>query len=107
MKRNGPSARKRIEAGKARRQAVPRAAHAELGVAKHGRDIVTMLEASNHDRLEQLVPVRHSRMLESPFSFFRGSAVVQAGDLSDTPSSGIVVQACGDCHLMNFGGFAT
>jgi uncharacterized protein (DUF2252 family) len=107
MTQDGSSASKRIENGKARRKTVPRAAHAELGVAKHGRDIVAMLEASNQDRLEQLVPVRHSRMLESPFAFFRGSATVQAADLSATPSSGITVQACGDCHLMNFGGFAT
>ena len=107
MAQDGSSASKRIEDGKARRKAVSRAAHAELGVAKHDRDIIAMLEASNHDRLEQLVPVRHSRMLESPFAFFRGSAVVQAADLSATPNSGIVVQACGDCHLMNFGGFAT
>jgi hypothetical protein len=87
MTQDGSSASKRIEDGKARRRAVPRAAHAELGVAKHDRDIVAMLEASNHDRLEQLVPVRHSRMLESPFAFFRGSAVVQAADLSATPNS--------------------
>ena len=107
MAQNGSSASKRIEDGKARRKAVPRAAHAELGVAKHARDVVAMLEASNQDRLAQLVPVRHSRMLESPFAFFRGSATVQAADLSTTPNSGITVQACGDCHLMNFGGFAT
>jgi uncharacterized protein (DUF2252 family) len=107
MTQDGSSASIRIEDGKARRKTVPRVAHAELGVAKHGRDIVAMLEASNQDRLEQLVPVRHSRMLESPFAFFRGSAAVQASDLSATPNSGITVQACGDCHLMNFGGFAT
>jgi uncharacterized protein (DUF2252 family) len=107
MKQEEPLASKRIEDGKARRKAVPRAAHAELGVAKRARDIVSILEASNQDRLEQLVPVRHSRMLESPFAFYRGSAAVHAADLSATPNSGIVVQACGDCHLMNFGGFAT
>ncbi len=107
MKQNGSSASKRVEGGKARRTAVPRAAHAALGVAQHGRDIVAMLEAPNQDRLEQLAPVRHSRVLESPFAFFRGSAAVQAADLSATPNSGITVQACGDCHLMNFGGFAT
>jgi uncharacterized protein (DUF2252 family) len=107
MKQDKPLANKRIEEGKARRKTVPRAAHSELGVAKNGRDIVAILETSNRDRLEQLVPVRHSRMLESPFAFYRGSAAVHAADLSATPNSGIIVQACGDCHLMNFGGFAT
>jgi uncharacterized protein (DUF2252 family) len=71
------------------------------------RDPLMMLRESNKDRIESLVPVRHSRMMESPFAFFRGSAIVQANDLSDTPSTGICVQLCGDCHLMNFGGFAT
>ena len=66
-----------------------------------------MLKASNEDRLEQLIPVRHGRMLQSPFAFFRGSAAIQAYDLDRTPASGIDVQACGDCHLVNFGGFAT
>jgi uncharacterized protein (DUF2252 family) len=54
-----------------------------------------------------LIPIRHGRMLQSPFAFFRGTALTQAHDLKGTPSSGIQVHACGDCHLMNFGGFAT
>jgi uncharacterized protein (DUF2252 family) len=66
-----------------------------------------MLEASNRGRVPGLVPIRYGRMLTSPFAFLRGSAVVMAGDLSGTPASGIRVQACGDAHLMNFGGFAT
>ncbi len=107
MKQGKLSATRRLEAGKARRKTVPRAAHTELGVAKRDRDIVAMLQASNQDRIEQLVPIRHSRMLESPFAFYRGSAAIHAADLSGTPNSGITVQACGDCHLMNFGGFAT
>jgi hypothetical protein len=57
--------------------------------------------------MPQLVPIRHSRMLTSPFAFLRGSAAVMAADLSRTPVSGLRVQACGDCHLMNFGAFAT
>jgi uncharacterized protein (DUF2252 family) len=68
---------------------------------------IAVLEKSNEDRLEDLIPIRYSRMLASPFSFLRGSAALMADDLSRTPSSGIYVQACGDCHLLNFGAFAT
>jgi len=57
--------------------------------------------------MPELVPIRHGRMVTSPFAFLRGSAVVMASDLSRTPTTGIRVQACGDCHLMNFGAFAT
>jgi uncharacterized protein (DUF2252 family) len=57
--------------------------------------------------MSDLVPIRHGRMLTSPFAFLRGSAAVMASDLSRTPVSGIRVQACGDCHLMNFGAFGT
>ncbi|MFZ0030322.1 MAG: DUF2252 domain-containing protein [Candidatus Cybelea sp.] len=66
-----------------------------------------MLEASDHGRLKKLLPVRYGRMSQSPFTFFRGTAAIQAHDLAGSPSSGIEVQLCGDCHLMNFGGFAT
>src|SRR4029078_5449117 len=68
---------------------------------------VAMITSSNKHRLQNLVPIRHGRMLQSAFAFFRGTANIQAYALSGTPSSGIIVQACGDCHLMNFGGFAT
>jgi uncharacterized protein (DUF2252 family) len=57
-------------------------------------------------RLPQLVPIRYGRMLVSPFTFYRGAAAVMAGDLAGTPDSGIIVQACGDAHISNFGGFA-
>ena len=70
-------------------------------------DIVALIKASNNDRVENLIPIRHGRMLQSEFAFFRGTAALQAYDLADAPRSGITVQACGDCHLMNFGGFAT
>ncbi|MGA8098078.1 MAG: DUF2252 domain-containing protein [Candidatus Cybelea sp.] len=66
-----------------------------------------MLEASDDGRLKKLLPVRYGRMSQSPFTFFRGTAAIQARDLAGAPSSGIEVQLCGDCHLMNFGGFAT
>jgi hypothetical protein len=57
--------------------------------------------------MPQLIPVRHGRMLHSPFTFYRGAALNMAADLATTPTTGIRVQACGDCHLMNFGGYAT
>jgi uncharacterized protein (DUF2252 family) len=101
------SAASQIEQGRALRQATPRISHSRLGVARKERDVVALIEASNADRLDELIPLRHSRMLESPFAFFRGSSVVQAADLAHTPASGVLVQACGDAHLMNFGGFAT
>jgi len=94
--------------GKALRDKCPRTSHGEKVFGQgQKRDIVAMIEDSNKDRLENLVPVRHGRMLQSPFAFFRGTAALQAYDLAGTPTSGIIVQACGDCHLANFGGFAT
>ena len=96
-----------LVAGRAARQRCPRSSHGPTPRARLRRDAVALLIESNDDRLLDLIPVRHSRMLESPFAFFRGSAVVQAHDLARTPTSGIEVQACGDCHLMNFGGFAS
>lgn len=92
-------------AGKNLRSRCPRAAHAEWNIRSD--DAVAMLEASSEGRLEELVPVRYGRMSQSPFAFFRGSAAIQAHDLAGPPTSGIAVQLCGDCHLMNFGGFAT
>lgn len=98
----------RHQAGRALRDTCPRVAHGKV-VLGHGdkRDVGTLLKASNEGRVEELIPVRHGRMLQSPFAFFRGSAAIQAYDLDRTPASGIDVQACGDCHLVNFGGFAT
>jgi uncharacterized protein (DUF2252 family) len=62
---------------------------------------------SDAGRMKELVPIRYGRMLQSPFAFYRGAAGGMAADLARTPSTGLKVQACGDCHLMNFGGFAT
>jgi len=101
------SPQERRAAGKALRDRVPRESHAEWKESGQHRDPVAILLATNKGRLPELVPIRHGRMLTSPFAFLRGSAAVMAADLSKTPVSGIRVQACGDCHLMNFGGFAT
>ncbi len=70
-------------------------------------DPLALIEQSNAGRIAGLVPLKNARMAASPFAFFRGSAIVQARDLATTPACGALVQLCGDCHLMNFGGFAT
>jgi uncharacterized protein (DUF2252 family) len=93
--------------GKALRKTCPRSSHAAITLGQGERDAMDLIEQSNKDRVERLLPIRFTRMAESPFAFFRGSASVQAHDLKGTPSSGLIVQCCGDCHLMNFGGFAT
>ncbi|MGC2407986.1 MAG: DUF2252 domain-containing protein [Candidatus Cybelea sp.] len=71
------------------------------------RDPLAILRAADANRLPELVPIRYGRMLASPFAFYRGSAGIMAADLAHTPTTGLLVQACGDCHLKNFGGFAT
>jgi uncharacterized protein (DUF2252 family) len=68
---------------------------------------MAILGQSDHDRIPTLVPIRYARMLQSPFAFLRGSASVMAFDLAQGPATGVRVQACGDCHLLNFGAFAT
>src|SRR5690242_618469 len=96
----------RYKQGTRLRKKSPREAHAELrGPAD--RDAVAILAQTDRTRLPELVPVRYQRMLVSPFTFLRGAAAVMAEDLRHQPSAGIAVQACGDCHLMNFGAFAT
>ena len=101
------SREERLAAGKALRDTVPRKIHAGWKPPAKRRDPIDMLEESNRDRLPELVPIRYGRMLRSPFTFLRGSAGLMAYDLATTPTTGIRVQACGDCHLLNFGLFAT
>lgn len=93
--------------GKALRDKVPRATHAGWKAPKDRRDPIELLRETNEGRMIDLVPIRFGRMSASPFAFYRGAAALMAADLGTTPSSGIRVQACGDAHLMNFGGFAT
>ena len=102
-----PNSAARSEMGKALRAQAPRATHAAWKPAPDRRDPIDVLEASSLGRVPELIPIRYGRMLASPFAFLRGSAAVMAGDLAATPASGIFVQACGDCHLSNFGLFAT
>jgi uncharacterized protein (DUF2252 family) len=94
------------DAGKALRESVPREAHGQLKFGSR-RDALKILQESDVSRLAELVPIRYGRMLQSPFTFYRGAAAVMAADLAHTPTTGINVQLCGDCHLKNFGGFAT
>ena len=101
------SRKERLAAGKALREAVPREHHAAWKPQAKRRDPIDVLEESNRDRMPELVPIRYGRMLRSAFTFLRGSAGLMAYDLATTPSTGLRVQACGDCHLLNFGMFAT
>jgi uncharacterized protein (DUF2252 family) len=94
-------------AGKAIRDTTPLKDHRIVPPRPRRFSSIAVLEKSNEDRLKDLIPIRYSRMLTSPFSFLRGSAALMADDLSRTPNSGVYVQACGDCHLLNFGAFAT
>ena len=94
------------ERGREARRAVPRSSHGDWSPAPDRPDPVEVLRAQTLTRVQELVPIRYGRMLVSPFTFYRGAAAVMAGDLSGTPGSGIVVQACGDAHISNFGGFA-
>src|SRR5271166_3342503 len=97
----------RKAAGKRLRDTAPRDAHAAWRAPAERADPIGILHAADAARQPDLVPLRYGRMLQSPFTFYRGSAAVMAADLARTPVSGIHVQVCGDCHLMNFGGFAT
>jgi uncharacterized protein (DUF2252 family) len=102
-----PSAAERAARGKAARRQVPRAAHAVWEAPPERRTPVDVLLAQEASRVPELLPIRHGRMLASPFAFFRGAAAVMAADLHATPQSGIRAQLCGDAHLSNFGGFAS
>src|SRR5271167_883900 len=94
------------ERGRAARRTTPRSAHGDWAPAPDRPDPVAVLTAQAASRLQELVPIRYGRMLVSPFTFYRGAAAVMAADLAATPDSGIIVQACGDAHISNFGGFA-
>jgi uncharacterized protein (DUF2252 family) len=99
-----PSRAERAEAGRAVRGRVPLRSLANVEV--DGRpDATALLESQAATRVPELVPIRYGRMVESPFAFYRGAALVMASDLSRTPNTGLTVQLCGDAHLSNFGVF--
>jgi uncharacterized protein (DUF2252 family) len=93
--------------GKEARNRTPASSHAGWAPGTDRADPVALLEEQNLTREPDLVPVRHGRMLVSPFTFYRGAAKVMAADLADTPTAGLHVQLCGDAHLSNFGMFAS
>jgi uncharacterized protein (DUF2252 family) len=93
--------------GKALREVATRASHGGWRPTAKRRDPMEVLIESGAGRLPELIPIRYGRMLQSSFTFYRGAAAIMAADLATTPSTGLYVQACGDCHLLNFGVFAT
>ena len=96
----------RAAAGKAARQSMALAEHAEI--SRNSRpDPVELLQSQAATRIPQLVPIRYGRMLATPFTFFRGAALIMAADLGSTPHSSLMVQLCGDAHLSNFGFYST
>jgi uncharacterized protein (DUF2252 family) len=102
-----PSVEERAARGKAARKAVSPSSHAGWEPAADRPDPVVLLQEQNARREPDLVPVRHGRMMVSPFTFYRGAARIMAADLKDTPRAGLTVQLCGDAHLSNFGIFAS
>ena len=97
----------RVARGKAARKEVPRSAHGRWEPAVDRPDPVSLLEEQGTSRVPELVPIRYGRMLVSPFTFYRGAALIMAADLAATPRSGLTAQICGDAHLSNFGVFAS
>ncbi|MGA7260374.1 MAG: DUF2252 domain-containing protein [Stellaceae bacterium] len=89
------------------RQKVPLGAHAEWSVPTNRTDPLDILLAQGRERIPELLPVRYARMKTDPFAFLRGAAAVMAADLAANPTTGLRVQSCGDCHLANFGSYAT
>ena len=95
------------EQGKSLREKYPRQSHGTWKAPDDRADPLLLLKESSKGRIPELIPIRYGRMLQSPFTFYRGAALNMAADLAPTPATGLRVQACGDCHLLNFGMFAT
>src|SRR5437867_1415696 len=93
--------------GKEAANRTPVSAHQGWVPAQARPDPIALPEDQDRTREAELVPVRHGRMLVSPFTFYRGAAKIMAADLKDTPTAGLTVQLCGDAHLSNFGGYAS
>ena len=101
------AAGERAEQARQARQTAPRSSHGDWAPGADRADPVTILTSQDASRLEWLVPVRHARMAESAFAFYRGGAAIMAADLAGTPDIGVSAQLCGDAHLANFGSFAS
>ena len=102
-----PSVEQRRAQGRRARDRAPLSSHAGWVPAADRPDPVGLLQEQDATREPDLVPVRHGRMLVSPFTFYRGAGLIMAADLAATPSAGLHVQLCGDAHLSNFGAFAS
>ena len=102
-----PSRADLYKQGEELRTKCPRSSHATWKPAKDRRDPLSLIKESDKGRLPDLVPIRHGRMMKSPFTFYRGAALNMAADLATTAATGLRVQACGDAHLLNFGIYAT
>jgi uncharacterized protein (DUF2252 family) len=107
VKVSHPSLDERLAAGRQARDRVPPSSHSGWLPAADRPDPVGLLEEQDRTREPDLVPVRHGRMMVSPFTFYRGAAKIMAADLSGTPVAGLGAQLCGDAHLSNFGAFAS
>ncbi|MGB3552768.1 MAG: DUF2252 domain-containing protein [Candidatus Binatus sp.] len=97
----------RLRAGRGLREKAARKSHALWKAPANRPDPIRLLIESDAGRIPKLLPIRYGRMRQSPFAFLRGAAGLMAFDLAGTPRTGLRVQACGDCHIMNFGAFAT
>src|SRR5690348_5318830 len=102
-----PSLDERLVQGRTARDRTPPSSHAGWSPATDRPDPVALLEEQNLTREKDLVPVRHGRMMVSPFTVYRGAAKIMAADLKDTPVAGLDAQLCGDAHLSSFGAFAS
>ncbi len=102
-----PTLAERVERGKVARAETPRSSHGDFAPASDRVDPIDYLVRQGESRVQELLPIRYGRMLVSPFTFYRGAALIMAADLATTPSSGLRVQLCGDAHLSNFGVFAS
>src|SRR6516164_8422916 len=102
-----PTRAELVAMGKALRERCPRTAHAVWKPPSNRPDPLELLVESSKGRIPQLIPIRYGRMMQSPFTFYRGAALNMAADLAVTPTTGLRVQACGDAHLLNFGAYAT
>jgi uncharacterized protein (DUF2252 family) len=101
------SYQQRRERGRAARRLAPRGSHAVWVPAPDRPDPVDLLETQARDRIQELMPIRYTRMMASPFAFMRGAAIIMAQDLARTPKTSIQAQLCGDAHLLNFGAYAS
>jgi uncharacterized protein (DUF2252 family) len=101
------TAAERRASGKTARKRAARGTLGHWGEEERGHDALQTILAQNQIRVPELVPIRHQRMAASPWNYYRGAAAVMAGDLASQPDSGLIVQLCGDAHVLNFGLWAT